>query len=165
MSYPLDAAYQNSLASYWSLQEITLKPKCVVEPKSTTDVSTVVFVLSLLSHASNFSSECQFAVRGAGHTPYPGAANIQGGVTIDLAGLNGVDVSPNRRITGIGGGNRWIDVYTKLDALGLSVPGGRVADIGVGGLTTGGEICIPYDSLIDFYYHTVFSDSVHCGDT
>lgn len=128
-------------------------------------MSTAVFLLSLLSHATNFSSECQFAVRGAGHTPWPGAANIQGGVTIDLAGLNAVDVSPNRRVTGIGGGNRWIDVYTKLDALGLSVPGGRVAGVGVGGLTTGGEIRISYDSLIHCCDHTVFADSVHCGDT
>ena len=140
MSYPLEATYKNSLASYWSLQEVTLAPQCVVEPQSTKDVSTVVFVLSLLSHVTNFSSECQFAIKGAGHTPWPGAANIQGGVTIDLAGLNAVDVSPNQSITGIGAGNRWVNVYTKLDALELAVPGGRVADIGVGGLTTGGEM-------------------------
>lgn len=140
MSYPLGAAYKNSLASYWSLQEVTLTPQCVVEPQSTKDVSTAVFVLSLLSRRTNFSSECQFAIRGAGHTPWPGAANIQGGVTIDLAGLNAVDVSPNQSVTGIGAGNRWVNVYTKLDALGLAVPGGRVADIGVGGLTTGGEM-------------------------
>lgn len=139
MSYPLGGAYEKSLASYWSSQEATLKPKCVVEPKSTKDVSTAVFLLSLLSHVTNFSSECQFAVRGAGHTPWPGAANIQGGVTIDLAGLKAVNVSPDKSVTGIGAGNRWIDVYTKLDALGLSVPGGRVAGVGVGGLTTGGE--------------------------
>lgn len=117
-----------------------------MEPQSTKDVSTVVFVLSLLSHVTNFSSECQFAVKGAGHTPWPGAANIRGGVTIDLAGLNAVDVSPNQSVTGVGAGNRWVNVYTKLDALGLAVPGGRVADIGVGGLTTGGEI--PYLTFV-----------------
>ena len=112
----------------------------MVKPQSTKDVSTAVFVLSLLSQATNFSSECQFAIRSGGHTSWPGAANIQGGVTIDLARLNAVDVSIDRNSTGIGPGNRWIDVYTKLDALGLSVPGGRVADVGVGGLTTGGEV-------------------------
>ena len=146
MSYPLGVAYKNSLASYWTSQEAALTPQCVVEPQSTKDVSTVVLVLSLLSRVTNFSSECQFAVRGAGHTPWPGAANIQGGVTIDLAGLNAVDVSPNQSVTGVGAGNRWVQVYTKLDALGLAVPGGRVADIGVGGLTTGGEM--PYLSFV-----------------
>lgn len=121
-----------------------------MEPKSTKDVSTAVFVLSVLSHATNSSRECQFAIRGAGHTAWPGAANIQGGVTIDLARLKAVHVSSNRNLTGIGAGNRWIEVYTKLDALGLAVPGGRVASVGVGGLTTGGEINLSGPILTGF---------------
>lgn len=139
VSYSFDAAYIETLATYWSLQEASVKPKCVVEPKTTKDVSTAVFILSLLSKETRFSSECQFAIRGAGHTPFAGAANIQGGITINLAGLNEVNVAPDRTITGVGPGNNWGNVYTKLDALGLAVPGGRVAGVGVGGLTTGGK--------------------------
>ncbi|KAE8454491.1 hypothetical protein EG329_000114 [Mollisiaceae sp. DMI_Dod_QoI] len=40
--------------------------------------------------------------------------------------------------TSIGPGNRWIDVYNALQPKGLAVIGGRVADIGVGGLAMGG---------------------------
>lgn len=121
-----------------------MTPKCVVQPKSTSDVSKAVFVLSLLSKETGFSSDCQFAIRGGGHTPWAGAANQQGGVTVDLSRLNAVTVSHDKTVTGVGPGNRWIDVYTKLDALELAVPGGRVADVGVGGLVTGGEISKPY---------------------
>ena len=116
----------------------------MVAPTSTKDVSHAVYVLSLLSKKESFKSECQFAIKGAGHTPWAGAANQAGGVTIDLAGLNSVDVSPDKTLTGVGPGNRWGDVYSKLDLLGLAVPGGRVAAVGVGGLVTGGEFVVLY---------------------
>lgn len=86
-----------------------------------------------------FGLQCQFAIKSGGHTPWAGAASISGGITIDLAGLNQVTVSQDKKSTGIGPGNRWVDVYSKLDALGLAVLGGRDAAVGVGGLVTGGN--------------------------
>lgn len=53
-------------------------------------------------------------------------------------------------MTKVGAGNRWLDVYSKLDPMGLSVVGGRVAEIGVGGLTLGGE-----DSGTDMFIRDV----------
>lgn len=70
---------------------------------------------------------------------WAGAANIDHGITIDLSALRGISVSQDRRITSVGGGTRWKDVYMKLDSMGLSVTGGRVAEVGVGGLITGGK--------------------------
>jgi hypothetical protein len=139
VSYPLGVSYVQSLATYWSAQESSVNPRCVVAPTSTKDVSYAVSVLSLLAKKTSFKPECQFAIKGAGHTPWAGAANQAGGVTIDLAGLKAIDVSPDRTVTGIGPGNRWVNVYSKLDLLGLAVPGGRVSSVGVGGLVTGGE--------------------------
>jgi hypothetical protein len=69
-----------------------------------------------------------------------GAANINGGVTIDLQSVNDIDVSSDRATVAVGSGARWGDVYAKLDPLGLSVAGGRAAQVGIGGLTTGGGI-------------------------
>ena len=69
---------------------------------------------------------------------WAGSANIANGVTIDLGALNSVSVSSDHSITSVGGGARWESVYLKLDAMELAVSGGRVADVGVGGLTTGG---------------------------
>ena len=83
-------------------------------------------------------NKCSFAVRGGGHMSWAGAANIQDGVTIDLSAINQVNISADASITSIGGGARWEDVYLKLDAMGLAVAGGRVAQVGVGGLLTGG---------------------------
>jgi len=81
---------------------------------------------------------CHFAVRGGGHMSWAGAANIQNGVTIDLSAMNTVSVSEDNSITSVGGGARWQDVYFKLDTMNLAVSGGRVNDVGVGGLTLGG---------------------------
>ena len=71
---------------------------------------------------------------------FAGASNIQGGLTIDLANLNQIQISQDRTLTRVGAGNRWIDVYSKLEEQQLAVIGGRVAGIGVGGLTLGGTI-------------------------
>ena len=70
---------------------------------------------------------------------WAGAANIHNGVTIDLSSMNQVEVSRDRSVTYVGGGARWLDVYLKLDTMKLAVVGGRVAYVGVGGLTLGGK--------------------------
>ena len=71
---------------------------------------------------------------------FAGASNIQGGLTIDLANLNQIQVSLDKTLTYVGAGNRWIDVYKHLEDQQLAVIGGRVAGIGVGGLTLGGTL-------------------------
>lgn len=70
---------------------------------------------------------------------WAGASNIQDGVTIDLSAIKGIKVSEDHSITSVGGGARWGDVYLKLDAMDLSVVGGRVFNVGVGGLVLGGK--------------------------
>lgn len=140
--FPNESFYSGSLASYWSPQESSLTPNCIVRPQSSEDVSTV---LKLLGSISRYGTQigggrCQFAVRGGGHTPFAGSANIDKGVTVDLSQMNAVTVNENKSITSIGPGARWIDVYLKLDAMELAVPGGRVATVGVAGLITGGKL-------------------------
>lgn len=51
----------------------------------------------------------------------------------DAVALTGED-----NIVSVGGGARWSEVYHVLDSMNLGTAGGRVADVGVGGLTTGG---------------------------
>ena len=65
-------------------------------------------------------------------------------MTIDLLNLNSISVSADKTTTYVGSGNHWADVYTYLDPRGLAVIGGRNGEIGVGGLTLGGEksICL-----------------------
>ncbi|TGO29893.1 hypothetical protein BPAE_0010g00790 [Botrytis paeoniae] len=82
----------------------------------------------------------KFAIRGGGHSLNAGAANIESRVTINLRALNKVEVNKEQKLVSIGGGAKWGEVYSVLDGLELATSGGRVADVGVGGLTTGGGI-------------------------
>lgn len=96
------------------------------------DVALTLYVLK--------SVGCQFAVKSGGHGAFVGASNINNGVTIDLLNMNQITISADGTQTSYGTGNRWIDVYNKVETKGLAVVGGRVADIGTGGLTLGGGI-------------------------
>lgn len=57
-----------------------------------------------------------------------------------MTSLKSVTVNGNHTVVSVGVGASWLDVYTYLDALGLSVAGGRNGAVGVGGLTLGGGI-------------------------
>lgn len=70
----------------------------------------------------------------------PGASNAPDGVTVDLRGLDSIELSADNSTASVGVGATWDAVYAKLDPLGLSVAGGRIGGVGVGGLTLGGGI-------------------------
>lgn len=129
---PSDSQYFKVKDFYWSAQQAAVSPQCFVQPGSAEDVSTIIKVAE--------RAECPFAVKSGGHAAFAGASNIQDGITIDLQLLNEITVSEDRTTTRIGPGNRWVDVYSRLDAKNLMVVGGRVAEIGVGGLMLGGGI-------------------------
>ena len=132
VSLPANEGYGASLKSYFSVQEAEITPYCVVSPQNETDVSTAIKILAAPG------STTKFAIRGGGHTVWKGSANIEDGVTIDMRAINTVSVSEDKTFTSVGAGALWKDVYTLLDAMGLATVGGRAAQVGVGGLTTGG---------------------------
>jgi len=132
VSFPNSTVYEYEESRYWSQQQALTIPTCRVSPACAEEVSITLLVLRI--------QQCQFAVKSGGHAAFTGASNINGGITIDLVALNQVTVSSDQKQTSIGPGNRWVDVYSKLEPRNLSVIGGRVADIGVGGLTLGGGI-------------------------
>ena len=73
-----------------------------------------------------------------GHSSNTGASNIENGLTIDLAELSDVTLSGDQESIWLGPGARWSDVYAALDPYGLTVSGGRVGNVGVGGYVLGG---------------------------
>ena len=133
-----DATYAESLRTYYSAQESDLHPSCIIRPESVIDVS-----IALKSLSASDGHKCKFAIRGGGHTPFAGSANIARGVTFDLRAMNKITVRDDNSTTSVGGGARWADVYEKLDPLNLTVAGGRADVVGVGGLTTAGVLCLP----------------------
>ncbi|KAK4164097.1 hypothetical protein QBC43DRAFT_318702 [Cladorrhinum sp. PSN259] len=133
VSFPGSLAYSASLGSYFSLQETSVQPRCIVSPQTVHDVSTAVRVL--------VTSGCQFAIRSGGHTSFAGAANIQGGVTIDLTALNSIVLGQGEPpVVSVGTGTTWGDVYSHLDTFHLSANGARAGGVGIGGMTIGGGI-------------------------
>ena len=132
VSYASDATYSDSVRSYW-FEEARLSPDCIVSPTSASEV-----VLIVKNLAGKRTSNSSFAIRSGGHTPFAGAANIESGVTIDLRAMNYVNLSTDYTVASAGAGSSWDNIYQKLQPLNLTVVGGRVAGLGVGGLTTGG---------------------------
>ena len=100
-------------------------------PTSAQEVSTILGILK--------ENQCHFAVKSGGHYQHAGASTADGGVTIDLAKMNKVEVSKSSKTVYVGGGAQWMDAYKHVEAENLLVVGGRVADVGVGGLLTGGK--------------------------
>ncbi|MCJ1472932.1 hypothetical protein MMC13_001581 [Lambiella insularis] len=113
-------------------------PRCIVKPRDVVDVSRIMRAVA--SDRQESTAKCKFAIRGGGHMMWAGAANVAGGVTIDLSAMNAVSVNAARGVTSVGAGAIWLDVYMKLDALGLAVAGGRDSNVGVAGLTLGGGL-------------------------
>ncbi|KAK7926711.1 hypothetical protein PG985_003709 [Apiospora marii] len=119
---PRDPLYGTRESSYWAVNA-RLSPACIVQPKSTAQVSSLLKELVATGR--------QFAVRAGGHSPVPGANDIAGdGVTVDLGLLNSVAYDAGSETVRFGAGCRWRDVYGELGRHERTVPGGRGGDVG-----------------------------------
>jgi FAD/FMN-containing dehydrogenase len=76
------------------------------------------------------------SVRGGGHA-VTGSAVVDGGLVIDLAPMNGIQVDPERRTARAQAGVTWGELDRETQAFGLAVTGGRVSSTGISGLTLG----------------------------
>lgn len=143
--------FVESIRSYWAVQERDIVPRCIVRPRSAEEVATAVAILK--RDYDNCTRQdgvpSLFAVRSGGHSPIPGAANIDGGVVIDLQLLNKIIPSEDGSCVVIGTGARWLDVSMILDRNGLAVAGGRNAEVGVGGLTLGGKCAVFFHTFVN----------------
>ncbi|KAF2133808.1 FAD-binding domain-containing protein [Dothidotthia symphoricarpi CBS 119687] len=126
------AEYEAFTDAYWSNQASAVNPYCIFNPTQALEVSTLVLI-------SRFT-QCPFAVKSGGHTAFPGASSIEGGITVSLEALNEISLSPDKKIAAVGTGNRWGRVYTTLAEHNITVAGGRASDVGVGGLLLGGGV-------------------------
>jgi FAD/FMN-containing dehydrogenase len=128
--YPRDDAYASRQKAYFINQHKEMLPACRYLPS---DPYSLRAALQRL-----VASETSFAVHAGGHSYNTGASNIENGVTIDLSRLNSIDLVDNNAAAWVGPGARWRDVYAALEPHGITLPGGRVADVGVGGYVLGG---------------------------
>lgn len=108
-----------------------MKPQCVVRPQSNDAV--ILAVKSIMHHS------CPFAIKSGSHSLATGKNSIENGMVVDLIYLDHVRVSEDKTVASLGPGARWGDVYSKIEQYGLTVTGGRVSDVGVGGFVLGGK--------------------------
>jgi len=125
---PHDAGYATAPRSAFNAM-YPGKPALVVRPTGTADVVGAV----------NFALENGLivAVRGGGHS-VAGLSSVDGGLLLDLARMNAVDVDPEARTVRVQGGALVGDMDHETQAFGLVAPCGVVSDTGVAGLTLGG---------------------------
>ncbi|KAL8661212.1 MAG: hypothetical protein Q9202_005814 [Teloschistes flavicans] len=153
--------YIESIQSYWAIQERDIIPQCIIRPRTAEEAATAITILKhdYDKRISHNESPLLLAVRSGGHSPIPGAANINGGIVIDLRLLNTVVISRDRSSVAIGTGAIWMDVSKTLDPMGLAVAGGRNSAVGVGGLTLGGGLSF-FTPRVGFVCNNILSYQV-----
>ncbi|KAH0594832.1 hypothetical protein MHUMG1_07667 [Metarhizium humberi] len=112
-----DLQYSKLRTKNWS-RTAWRTPSCIFRPTSTRQLRGALPLL--------VKSKTKFAIRSGGHSPSPQAANIDGGVLIDLSGFNRVAYNAASQVAVIGSGLTWGEVYAQLDPFGVTVVGGRV---------------------------------------
>ncbi|KAI0598823.1 putative FAD-binding oxidoreductase [Biscogniauxia sp. FL1348] len=125
---PTDEQYQNLSEVNW-VQTAWASPTCIVQPTTAEELSELVKHL--------VAEDVHFAVRSGGHSPAPLGANINDGVLVDMSKFNAVEYDVSRNVAVVGSGLRWGEVYRQLDQYNVTVVGGRILDVGVGGLALG----------------------------
>lgn len=133
--HPGSEEYEKDNGSYFSAFENEIKPSYIAKPTSVKQVQDLI--RALRPHL--LSGQWQVAVRGTGHTPFAGSANVQDGITIDTRGLKGISLSDDNTSVEIAAGETWASVYAELEKHGLTTAGGRVGRVGVAGLLLGGK--------------------------
>ncbi|KAI2465117.1 putative FAD-binding oxidoreductase [Annulohypoxylon bovei var. microspora] len=128
---PTEDSYEALSTENWS-QTVWAKPACIIQPSNTEELTFVVSAV--------VAQKAKFAVRSGGHSVVPGAANINGGVLIDMVNFNTVEYDADKKVAVVSSGLRWKEVYTALDPYNVTVVGGRVLEVGVGGLVLGGGL-------------------------
>lgn len=125
---PADRRYQMLRSTFTR----ACRPAMVMLPGTTADV------VAALQYARE--QDLPIAVRSGGHGP-SGLASNDGGVVIDLTGLDEVRVlDRERRLVRIGPGARWTAVARTLTPAGLAISSGDHGGVGVGGSAISGGI-------------------------
>ena len=79
------------------------------------------------------------SVRGGGHN-VAGNALCDGGLTIDLSPMKGMQVDPRARTVRAQAGLTWRELDRECQGFGLATTGGQISSTGIAGLTLGGGI-------------------------
>jgi FAD/FMN-containing dehydrogenase len=106
-------------------------PELIVQAASTADVGPTIALAR--------ETGLPLAIRGGGHN-VAGNGTVDGGIVLDLGGLDAVEVDPEARLVRTGPGATLADVDGATAPHDLAVPIGVVSGTGIAGLTLGGGV-------------------------
>ncbi|KAH8703112.1 putative FAD dependent oxidoreductase, partial [Talaromyces proteolyticus] len=130
LSEPLSLAYETEIQNYWSAACSGLRPTCMVFPTSAEEVSDIIQALQ--------QTDDLFAVKSGGHMPNNGFSSIQGGLLLSTKNLNNiVAYDADTQTAKIGPGLTWAQAQQGLEGTGMTVVGGRLGGVGIGGYILG----------------------------
>ena len=124
---PTDDQYDERRALFNGM--IDGRPRLIATCESPADV------VAALSRAT--SDDLEIAVRSGGHA-VAGTSTVDDGLVIDVRGMKGIDIDPDRRTARVGAGVTWGEFDAAAQLHGLATTGGRVSTTGVAGFTLGG---------------------------
>ncbi|KAH8729946.1 hypothetical protein BGZ61DRAFT_346541 [Ilyonectria robusta] len=133
VSLPLSIDYYRESTEYWSTVLRDIKPACVVVPESASEVATGVKIV-------NKYPDVKFTAKSGGHDPNPGHATVRDGVLFSLSEISGTTFDKSSSLAYVKPGGEWNDVITTLNQYGVTVVGGRLGIVGIGGYLTQGGI-------------------------
>ncbi|KAH8704705.1 6-hydroxy-D-nicotine oxidase [Talaromyces proteolyticus] len=119
-------AYTTEDQNFWSTSE-WLSPSCIFEPTQAKDVAKAVKLFA--------DNECEFAIRGGGHSAVPGAANIDDGILITFTNMKNVSIHTDKegaQFVSVQPGAVWGDVYAYCDQYSVVPMCGRYYPVGTG---------------------------------
>jgi FAD/FMN-containing dehydrogenase len=132
IEYRFALEYTSEQLNYWSTGCGALKPSCQLYPTTANEVAAIVKIL-------NGNNET-FVTKSGGHNPNKNFASIDGGPLISTKKLNEVTFDAASMTVRVGPGNDWQDIHEALEGTGVTVVGGRIGDVGVGGYVVGGGL-------------------------
>lgn len=128
------SVYTNINSVYWNAKNSQLRAACAFFPESAEQVSDAVKQLKKYPSV-------KYALKSGGHQPAVGFSATDGGVIISFEpNLASTVRTADGKHFVVGVGSRWGDVYNVTGQTNQVVVGGRLAHIGVAGLTLGGGL-------------------------
>src|SRR5580765_4152844 len=123
---PGDASYDETRAVFNGMFD--RRPAVILRPADTAGVQAAINLAR--------ESGAPFAIRSGGHS-VAGFSSVDDGIVLDLRGLKGIRIDPERRTVRVQAGVDWGELDRETQQFGLAVTGGRVTSTGVIGFTTG----------------------------
>jgi FAD/FMN-containing dehydrogenase len=127
---PDDPGFEKARAVFYGGFE-QLRPAAIIRPADATEVARVVTLAR--------DSGLELAVRGGGHSS-AAHGTTDGGIVLDLAAMNALDIDPQQRTAWAQAGLTAGAYTTAAHAHGLATGFGDTASVGIGGLTLGGGV-------------------------